>query len=70
MKQVHIVGSLVGSREENFEMLDFAAKHKIYPQCETFSFEDFPKAYNHLLKGRPKYRCVVKIGDSANGMKE
>ena len=42
-------------------MLEFAAKHKIYPTVEVFDFADFNKAYNHLLKGKPKYRCVVKI---------
>lgn len=42
-------------------MLEFAAKHNIVPTCEHFQFDDFKKAYNHLLKGTPKYRCVVKV---------
>jgi D-arabinose 1-dehydrogenase-like Zn-dependent alcohol dehydrogenase len=42
-------------------MLEFASKHQIFPTVEQFSFEDFNKAYNHLLKGTPKYRCVVKV---------
>jgi len=47
-------------------MLEFAAKHKIYPTCEEFAFKDFNVAYNHLLTGKPKYRCVVKVGEAGN----
>lgn len=32
-------------------MLDFAAKHKIYPTCEQFDFVNFKDAYNRLWKG-------------------
>lgn len=42
-------------------MLEFSAKHKLYPVVEVFPFAEFNKAYDHLHKGQPKYRCVVKI---------
>ena len=29
---------------------------------EVFQFEDFPKAYDHLKNGKPKFRCVVDVG--------
>ena len=47
-------------------MIEFAAKHQIYPECEQFDFQDFKMAYNYLYKGKPKYRCVVKVGDAGN----
>ena len=50
-------------------MLEFAAKHKIYPTVELFDFEDFGKAYDRILNGKPRYRVVVKIGNSADGLK-
>lgn len=49
-------------------MLEFAAKHKIYPTCEQFEFNDFPKAYEYLLNGQPRYRCVVKVGAAGEGL--
>jgi D-arabinose 1-dehydrogenase-like Zn-dependent alcohol dehydrogenase len=42
-------------------MFDFIVKHKIYPTVEVFDFADFQKAYDHLLTGKPKYRCVIKV---------
>ncbi|KAM3131224.1 hypothetical protein pb186bvf_016682 [Paramecium bursaria] len=70
VKQINIVGSLVGSKQENIEMLEFAAKHKIYPTVELFNFEDFGKAYDRILNGKPHYRVVVKVGNSADGLKQ
>ena len=65
--QITFVGSLVGSRKEREEMLEFCAKHNILPMCETFEFEEFPKAYEKLLHGGPKFRCVVRCKDSFRG---
>lgn len=42
-------------------MLEFAAKHKIYPVCEQYEFKDFPKAVERLFSSNPRYRCVVKM---------
>jgi len=56
---INFVGSLIGSRKEVQEMLEFSTKHNIVPLCEQFDFEEFPKAYDTLLNGRPVFRCVV-----------
>jgi len=56
---INFAGSLIGSRKEIKEVLEFSAKHKIVPLCETFDFEDFPKAFDHLENGKPIFRCVV-----------
>ncbi|CAD8183276.1 unnamed protein product [Paramecium octaurelia] len=69
-RQISFIGSLVGSRQENYEMIEFANKHKIYPTCEEFEFENFKNAYDKLLNGRPKYRCVVKVGNAPQTLKQ
>jgi len=63
MKETHIVGSLVGSRADTNEMLDFCAKNDVYPMVEEFAFEDFPKALERLEHGKPIFRCVVNCGE-------
>ena len=63
MKQIKLVGSYVGSRRETKEMLEFAAKHGISAKCEIFEFEEFPRAFEKLSKGKPCFRCVVKCQD-------
>lgn len=60
-KEVKIIGSIIGTRKVINEMLDFCVKENIYPMVEEFSFEDFPKAFDRLENGRPKFRCVVNV---------
>jgi len=60
-KNIRITGSLIGSREEIRDMLEFSAKHNIVPLCEEFDFEDFPQAFDRLENGRPIFRCVVNV---------
>ena len=61
LSERRIVGSMVGPRQRIVEMLDFASKHKAFPICEFYDFEDFPKAFEKVWKGRPKFRCIVKV---------
>ena len=61
LKEITLVGSLIGSRKNITEMLDLCVKHDIYPVCEEFPFEDFPQALDKLENGRPKFRCVVNV---------
>lgn len=61
--QKNLTGSLVGSYKETVEMLEFSDKHHILPMTEEFSFDDFPKAWDLLVNGKPKFRCVVKCLD-------
>jgi uncharacterized zinc-type alcohol dehydrogenase-like protein len=60
-KNIQIAGSLVGSRKETENMLEFSGRHHILPLVEFFGFEDFPKALHTLEHGRPKFRCVVNV---------
>jgi len=50
---INFTGSLVGSRKETQEMLDFSAKHNIVPLCEEFSYEEFPRAFDRFENGKP-----------------
>lgn len=63
LNEYHIVGSLVGSRADTNEMLEFCAKNNVYPLVEEYSFEDFPKALDRLENGKPIFRCVVNCGE-------
>jgi len=58
--EAKFVGSQVGPKHTVQEMLEFSAKHNILPMVEEFSFEDFPKAWDKLINGKPFFRCVVK----------
>lgn len=61
MPEITLVGSLVGTKTDIKEMLDLCADKDIYPICETFPFEEFPKAMERLEKGKPIFRCVVAV---------
>ncbi len=60
-----VVGSNIGSFNETADMLNFSAEHNVVSICEFFKFEDFPKAFAHLEKGKPHFRCVVNVEDWA-----
>jgi D-arabinose 1-dehydrogenase-like Zn-dependent alcohol dehydrogenase len=65
INEIHLVGSIVGSRADTNEMLELCARENIYPLVEEFSFEDFDKALDKLENGKPKFRCVVNCGEYA-----
>ena len=65
VKEITLVGSLVGSRGDIVSMLQLCADKNIYPVNEEFSFEDFPKAFDKLEHGKPIYRCIVNVHDFA-----
>ena len=61
INEIEVIGSLIGTRKEINEMLQFCNENNIYPMVEEFSFDDFPKALDRLENGRPKFRCVVNV---------
>jgi len=63
--QINFAGSMYGSRDEVRNCLDFCAQHNILPDCEFYDFNDFPKAYERVLKENPIFRCVVNCKDYA-----
>lgn len=56
---ISIHGSLVGSKKETEEMLEFSLKHGVKVLCEHFKFDEFDKALDKLENGKPIFRCVV-----------
>ena len=65
MAQQQLVGSLVGSRTEVEEMLEFSRVQAISPLSEVYAFSDAQTAVNSLAVGTPhfpKYRNVMETG--------
>jgi len=65
LKNLSIIGSLVGGVYQTEKMLEFAAKHKVECLIEVFSWEDFPKALDKLEHGKPRFRCVVNVDEES-----
>lgn len=65
VKEITLVGSLVGSRPDIVSMLQLCADKNIYPINEEFAFEDFDKAFDRLENGKPIYRCTVNVHEYA-----
>ena len=65
INELTIVGSCVGPRQPIREMIKLCVEKDIYPMVEEFSFDDFPKAFDRLENGKPKFRCVVNVKDWA-----
>ena len=62
--QKQFIGSLVGSKREVVETLNFSELHNVLPVCEEYVWKDLPKAYERLKSGKAHYRCVVKVKGS------
>jgi uncharacterized zinc-type alcohol dehydrogenase-like protein len=63
-----LTGSLVGSRAEMQQTLDFSDKFEVYPLVENYPWKDLPKAYKRLHDGAAKYRCVLDVGTTYDGL--
>ncbi|MFJ2175003.1 NAD(P)-dependent alcohol dehydrogenase [Streptomyces sp. NPDC087851] len=56
-----LVGGIPGSPIENRQMLDFAARHDIRPEVETFPVTRMDEALAHVRNGRARYRAVLEL---------
>ncbi len=59
LRQRSISGSPVGSPTNIKKMLDFAVRHKITPNIETFHFSKANAAIARLASGQAKYRIIL-----------
>ena len=59
-----IVGSLTGSAIDNEDNLAFSVAHQITPMIEPMPFEEAPKAYEHMMSGRARFRVVLDVDGS------
>eukprot|EP00826_Nyctotherus_ovalis_P059918 TRINITY_DN8374_c0_g1_i3.p2 TRINITY_DN8374_c0_g1~~TRINITY_DN8374_c0_g1_i3.p2 ORF type:complete len:187 (-),score=58.27 TRINITY_DN8374_c0_g1_i3:16-576(-) len=64
VNQKIFTGSAVGSRTEVMETLNFSSEFGVYPVTENYKWDEFPKAYQRLKDGLPRYRCVVDIAST------
>ncbi|MFM8363724.1 MAG: NAD(P)-dependent alcohol dehydrogenase, partial [Verrucomicrobiota bacterium] len=58
--QRSVSGSPLGSPANTARMLDFCARHQIAPVIEEFPLAEANAALEHLEKGSPRYRIVLK----------
>lgn len=63
MNEHKFITSYVGPKSKIEEMLAFAAEKQILPITEEYEFDDFPKAWDKLVNGKPEFRCVLKCLD-------
>ncbi|GKZ29464.1 hypothetical protein AbraIFM66950_005024 [Aspergillus brasiliensis] len=59
LKNLKIVGSLTGSRQDTLGALSLAARGLLKPVYELFSIDQLPDAVARLRQGHVKGRCVV-----------
>lgn len=56
-----ITGSLTGTSIENEDNLDFAVRQGIRPMTEIFPLAEAPRAYEHMMSGRVRFRAVLDM---------
>ncbi|MFY3772341.1 NADP-dependent alcohol dehydrogenase C 2 [Providencia manganoxydans] len=61
MGRRQIAGSLIGGIKETQEVLDFCAKHQIYPECKMIQPSEINEAFAHLAEGDVAYRFVMDM---------
>ena len=55
-----VSGSPLGSPALTRTMLEFCARHDIYPMVEEFPMEKVNDAIDHIEKGKARFRVVLK----------
>ena len=61
MRRLTITGSLVGSRADIKEMLQFASKHQVYPQINLYPKDKINDGVKCLREGKARYRVVIQF---------
>ena len=56
-----VAGSLIGGIAETQEVLDFCAKHNIYPECEMIQMDQINAAFKRLEQGEMAHRFVIDM---------
>lgn len=56
-----IAGSLIGGIKETQEVLEFCAKHNVYPECEMINIDQINDAYERMAKGDMAHRIVIDM---------
>ena len=61
MGEKSVAGSPLGSPGLTSTMLEFCARHDIYPIVEEFPMNEVNEALIHLEEGKARYRIVLKV---------
>ena len=69
-KGLQIIGSIVGGIKDYKDMLNFVEDHGIKCYSEIYSWENFPKAVDKIINGKPIFRCVVNVDDFSKTLKK
>ncbi|NVK57783.1 MAG: NAD(P)-dependent alcohol dehydrogenase [Alteromonadaceae bacterium] len=56
-----VAGSLIGGIEQTQEVVDFCAKHNIYPECEMINMDSVNDAFEKLAAGDLAHRYVIDM---------
>ncbi|KAK4983654.1 hypothetical protein LTR50_007083 [Elasticomyces elasticus] len=59
LKNLHVIGTKVGSMKDTDAAMDFAARGLLKPIYEKFPLKDLPAAVDKLRAGKVAGRCVV-----------
>lgn len=59
LRQRNVSGSPTGSPVAIATMLDFAARHRVAPQIESYPMSRVNEALAHLRAGKARYRIVL-----------
>ncbi|KAI9833266.1 MAG: hypothetical protein M1826_000179 [Phylliscum demangeonii] len=51
-----------GHALDSEETIEFARTHDIHCMVEKFALKDAQKAYDHMMNGKPHFRCVLVMG--------
>lgn len=54
-------GSLTGSSIDNEDNLGFSLAQGIHPMTEVLPLSDAPKAYEHMMSGKARFRVVLEV---------
>jgi alcohol dehydrogenase (NADP+)/uncharacterized zinc-type alcohol dehydrogenase-like protein len=57
--RVNFNGSLIGGIPETQEVMDYCAKHKIYPQIQMIKAEEINDAWEKVVNKEARYRYVI-----------
>ena len=62
LRGITVRGSIVGTRKDLKEALDFAARGKVHCHVETHPFADLNDVFDNLRQGKVMGRVVLNIG--------
>lgn len=59
-KRIKFTGSLIGSRKEITDMLEFSAKHEVHPWVDVLPMDKVNEGVQRVRDGKVRYRIVLQ----------